>query len=137
MTGINRHPSRRELRQFSGIWLPAFCGLVGGLILYHTGWLAAAIAIWAAGAVIGTLGLIRPQAVRPIFVGWMTAAYPVGWLISRAILAAVFFLLLTPIALVLRCFRPDPLGRRFEPSRESYWVEHEAVPDRSRYFRQF
>lgn len=137
MTGINRNPSRRELRQFAGIWLPAFCALVGGLVLYHTAWLAAAVGIWVLGAMIAAMGLIRPSAVRPIFVGWMLAAYPVGWLISRAILALVYFLLLTPIAVLLRYFRRDPLDRQFEPSRETYWVEHESVRDPSRYFRQF
>jgi hypothetical protein len=71
-----------------------------------------------------------------VFIGWMVAAYPIGWVLGHVMLGVVFFLVLTPIALVLRAAGRDPLQRRFDTASASYWQER-AASDRSRYFRQF
>jgi hypothetical protein len=67
----------------------------------------------------------------------MYLVFPLGWLISHAILATIFFLILTPIGLVARLVRHDPMERRTEPSKSSYWTQRrqEATPER--YLRQF
>lgn len=137
MFEVNRNPSRRELRQFSGIWFPAFFAVVGGLIAYRTGHWTVSMAIWAPALVLSVMGLVRPDWMRPIYVGWMLASAPIGWVVSRIILAIVYYLVITPIGLVIRLTRRDPLGEQFDPSAATYWVEREQVRDTSRYFRQF
>jgi hypothetical protein len=94
-------------------------------------------ALWGLAAVVFVVGLVAPAVMRPIFVGWMVAAYPIGWTVSHAILAVTFYLVLTPIGLVLRLMGHDPLRRSFDPSAETYWVPHNPGGDPSRYFRQF
>ena len=35
--------------------------------------------------------IARSEAVKPIFVGWMIAAFPIGWVVSRVALGAIYF----------------------------------------------
>ena len=53
------------------------------------------------------------------------------------VLAVIYFLILTPIGLVVRWFRPDPLGLKLDRKRDTYWVQHDPGHDPKRYFRQF
>jgi hypothetical protein len=137
MLEFNRNPSRRELRQFAGIWLPAFFALVGGLILYKTGHVLLPIVLWTPALLLSVMGLVKPAWIRPVYIVWMFAAAPIGWLMSRLILAIVYYLVLTPIGLMLRLVKPDLLQERFDSSAATYWVKREPARDTSRYFRQF
>jgi hypothetical protein len=67
----------------------------------------------------------------------MALAFPFGWLLAHLLLAAIYFLLITPIGLILRIVRRDPLAREFEHEAQSYWTPRPANDDRSRYFRQY
>ncbi len=134
---INTNPTDRQLRQFAGVVLP-LVGLVAAVILAWrlahptAAWIVAVIA-----AAICVAGLVRPAVVRPAYVGWIYAAYPVGWVIGHVVVGVIFFLVLTPIALVMRWLGREPLQRKFDVQRESYWEPRDMPSDRSRYFRQF
>jgi hypothetical protein len=49
----------------------------------------------------------------------------------------VWYLVFAPIGLLLRLAGYDPLGRRFEPKRDSYWTPHAGQRPMQRYFRQY
>jgi hypothetical protein len=58
--------------------------------------------------------------------------------LSAALLGMVYYLLITPIGLALRLVGKDPLDRKIEPERESYWLAKEEPEDIRRSFeRQF
>ena len=137
MFEIHRHPSPRELRQFAGLWFPAFWAVVGLLLAQRTGHWGLAGLLWTLAAVISGLGLARPAWIRPVFVGWMLAAAPIGWCVSRLILTVVYFLVVTPIGLLRRLGKRDPLGRQFDRTASSYWTARPPAADPARYFRQF
>jgi hypothetical protein len=134
---INWHPSPRELRQFAGFWLPAFFGVAGSLIGYHSGSWTLPVILWSAALAVGSVGLVRPSFIRPVYTSWMWASLPVGWTVSHLMLAAVFFLVLTPIGLVARMFGYDPMKSTFDRSAKTYWVPHNPGEEAGRYFRQF
>jgi hypothetical protein len=134
---INWNPSKRDLRQFAGIWFPAFFALVGAFVWYRLGSLQMAAFIWGTAFVISLVGFFVPAFMRVIFVGWMVASYPIGWTISHLILTVIYFLVLTPIGLLVRLVVGDPMQRRFDRSAKTYWVPHESSGDSSRYFKQF
>jgi hypothetical protein len=67
----------------------------------------------------------------------MVLAFPIGWTVSRLVLAAVFYGLFTPIGLVFRLMGRDPLARRPPHDVVSYWTEKPDRADVRRYFRQF
>jgi hypothetical protein len=129
-------PSRATLRQFAGLWLVFFGGLAlwQGLVRGQTG-LATLCAVLA--LTIGPLGLIRPGWIRPIYVGWMILAFPIGWSVSQVMLALMFYGLFTPIGLVFRLLGRDPLHRTRRPGVESYWTPKPAPAGPKSYFRQF
>lgn len=133
---IPRDPSRKILRQFAGAWLVFFLcwaahqGLVKGRPQLGLG-----LAVMAVG--VGVLGLIRPGAVRWLFVGWMVLAFPIGWLISQVTLLVMFYGLITPIALFFRVTGRDPLCRRQTTGASSYWTAKEQPRNLRRYFRQY
>lgn len=53
---------------------------------------------------------------------WRTAEVLAG-AVSLLLLGLVFFLLVTPAALVLRLTGKRPLPLGFDPKRKSYWIE--------------
>jgi len=137
MISINWHPTDRELRQFSGVWFPAFWLIVGLMVGFRTGWWQLVFPAWTAAAVLAAIGLLRPQLVRPIFVGWMVAAWPIGWVMSHLLLAGVYYLLITPLGLVMRLAGRDKLEMRRDHQATTYWTPRPPTPKVSRYFRQF
>jgi hypothetical protein len=137
MIDVNWNPSRRELRQFAGIWLPAFAALVGSAVLYRSGSWTTAFVIWGAAIAVGAIGLAVPAFAKLVFVSWMAAAYPIGWVVSHLILGAVYYLVFTPIGLIMRLSGRDALARAADRSEKTYWVPHEPGRDAASYFRQF
>ena len=133
---IKWNPTRRELRQFGGLCL-VFFGLIAAYAYYRHDASTVASVLAGLAVVLGTLGLLAPSALKPVFVGWMIAAFPIGWTISHLLLGSLYYLVLTPIGLILRLVGYDPMHREFDAKADTYWVEREQVQDVGRYFRQF
>jgi hypothetical protein len=133
---IPRSPSTTMLRQFAGLWL-IFFGSIAAWQWLARGriGIAAMLATLAIG--VGVLGLARPQAVRPIFVGWMILAFPIGWTVSLILLGLVYYGLFLPLGLVFRLMGRDALLLRPRPGLTTYWTPRSAPADIRRYFRQF
>jgi hypothetical protein len=136
MIVIDRNPSPRALRQFAGLFL-VFFGIVGYLVLRRSESVEAAGIIWGVATCVSLVGFIRPRAIRWLYVGMAYLAFPIGWVVSHVILAAVLYLVLTPIGVIMRLLRYDPLVRRLESDRTSYWTSRRQPDKIDRYFRQF
>ncbi len=137
LISLNVDPSRRQLRQFAAIWFPAFFALVGGLALHWGGSLSVVGPIGGVVAAISLVGVFVPSFIRPIFVGWMHAAYPIGLVISHLILASIYFLVITPVGVLIRAMGRDPIQRRLDPSLDSYWVPRREDDRTESYLRQY
>ncbi|MBL8757445.1 MAG: hypothetical protein JNK35_03325 [Phycisphaerae bacterium] len=112
-----------------GIWtLEKHAGVNGWHIAYALG---------AVGLVGAAAALVSPNAGAFLYRGWMFAALPIGWTVSATLMGIVFFLVITPIGLVLRALGKDPMFRRPDPAAATYWIPHRQETDRKRYFRQF
>ena len=132
---INVQPSERELRWFGPI-LAFIFGVIGAAVFWQFDSLPAARVLWAVGLGLGLLCLaVRPIRL-PLYLVWMHAVAPIGWTLSHLVLATVFYLIITPIAVVMRVFGRDKLERRFDESLETYWIENGPDSDAARYFRQ-
>jgi hypothetical protein len=133
---INDNPSTRELRQFAGIWFPLFWVIIGSFI-YAAGARSGALAAIGAGAIAGAIGVARPRFIHPIYLLWMYAAYPIGFVVSHLLLGAIFYLLVTPVGLLMKLIGYDALRRRLRTGEPSYWVRTDMATDKKQYFRQF
>jgi hypothetical protein len=133
---IEFDPTHKTLRQFAGLWLAFF----GTLALWHglaRGRIGVGLGLGLVALVVGSLGLARPQWMRYIYVSWMVLAFPIGWTVSQAMLAVMFFGLFAPIGLVFRLLGRDPLQRSRQPGLKSYWAPKPAPADLGRYLKQF
>ena len=133
---INRKPSRRDLKWF-GFILPVFFGIVGSVAFFRFDAARVATVVWSAGAALAVLYATIPPFRIPMYLGWMHLFFPLGWTISNLVLVVLYFLVVTPIGLILRLFRYDPLARRRDPEATTYWTEHRTGKEPSRYLRQF
>lgn len=132
---VNWNPSERDLAWF-GLGTGALLGLAGALLYAKVDPVAGiAVGSLAAG---GTALYFGVRALRrPMYTAWMRLIHPLGWLLSHALFALVYFLVITPIGLAMRAAGRDPMQRRREPERESYWIARKPSGDVRRYFRQY
>ena len=129
------NPDRKQLRQFAGIWFPAFCALVGWSIARKTEHWHEVEVGWAIAGVISIAGLVCPPLIRPIFVGLILLTYPIGWVVSHVLLGAIFYGIVTPIGIILRLTGHDPLQFK-APLDNSLWKSPTGKTDVASYLRQ-
>jgi membrane protein YdbS with pleckstrin-like domain len=132
---VNWNPTAKQLRQFS-LLLVVFLAALGWLF-WKSQSPAWAITATTAAVVSGLIGILRPNLMRVVYVAWLAAAFPIGWLVSHLLLAAIYYLVITPIGVMMRICRYDPLQRRFDPQAETYWKPREDRRDSKRYFKQY
>ena len=132
---INKNPSRRELAVFGLIWL-VFFGIVGAIVWSKSDLATAASIIWAVAVVVPVVGWMVPSLMRIVYLGMTYASLPIGFVVSHVILAIVYYLVMTPIGLVMRMFGHDPMQRRFDRDAKTYWIPREQPEQIERYFRQ-
>lgn len=89
----------------------------------------------AVGASLVVLGLIVPRALVWPNRLWMGLAEVLSFVMTRVILAVVFFLLVTPIGLIRRMVGGDPLNRRAARA-ESYWKPYSPRQSDPRHYEK-
>jgi Saxitoxin biosynthesis operon protein SxtJ len=130
------NPAKRVLRQFGALWIVFFAALAARQEFHHHAHLAA-IVLAVLAVTVGPLGIAWPAAIKPVFVGWMALAYPIGWLVSRIVLGIIFYGLFTPLAWIFRIMGRDALALKPKPAAASYWHEKPAATDQAQYLHQF
>lgn len=127
------YPSKKQLRQFAAICLPGFA-LIGWLS-FRQGRPTAAYVCWSIGVAAFLVGMPFPDVLRPLYAVLMAITLPIGWLVSAVFLRVIFYLVFTPVGLVFRMMRRDPL-RLTRPTGDTYWLDHEQRTDLASYYRQ-
>jgi hypothetical protein len=133
---VNNDPSRRQLQQFGFVWM-GFLLLFAALAWWRLD--APDVARWlvVASVVVPVVGWLWPAFMKAVYVGLSYAAFPIGFVVSHVVMAVVYYLVVTPIGLVMRVLGHDPMHRRFDPETPTYWIERQPVRDPKRYYRQF
>jgi hypothetical protein len=119
MKKINWNPTPRDLFVFGWIFIGGF-GLAG-LALFFRGHQAMAWKIWVSAGTIGALAIVVPAWAKPFYWAWMGLGFVVGAVMSRVVMTVIFYAVLTPLSLVFRIMKRDPLKIR-QIKSESYWV---------------
>jgi hypothetical protein len=136
MIDLNLNPSRRELKWFAVLEV-LFFAVVAGLVYRRTGSLTVPTIIISVSAAVGLIGFVFPKFMHWVYVGWMLAAFPIGWCISHLVMLAIFFFVVTPVGLLMRLMGRDPMQRLFDRSAKSYWIARNGKRATQDYFRQF
>lgn len=66
-------------------------------------------------------GMLVPQVLKYLNIAWMSIAIVLGHFISGIILVIIFYLLLTPIGLLIKLTKKDLLNLYYKKSEKSYW----------------
>lgn len=125
MTPPVRELTPRELREF-GLGLAAVIALLFGLLLPWWWGFPRPAWPWWAGGVIALWALAGPASLRPVYRGWMRVSHAIGRVMTPVILGLTWAVTILPMGLAMKLVRRDPMHRRFEPGRESYFSEPEA-----------
>lgn len=131
---------RRDLRSF-GATLAAGFAVVAGILLWRGHQAPAAVPALLAGVLLAA-SLAQPRRLAAFHRRWMSAAVAISRVTNGVLLAAVFYLVASPMGVVARWLGWDPLGRN-PPSGETYWKgrerEDETRPERDvdRYTRPY
>jgi large-conductance mechanosensitive channel len=67
-------------------------------------------------------GLLNSKILTPLNKLWFKFGILLGKIISPVIMGIIFFLVVTPIGLIMRLLRKDVLNLRYNKNK-SYWIE--------------
>jgi len=126
---------KREWKKF-GIGLAVILAVLGLVLWYKD----KPVYIYFEGlAVLSILSaLLFPMLLKPVFIGFSYFGFGMNWMMTRIILAIVFYLLLTPINLISRLLGKKYLITALEKEKVSYWEPvAEERHDPVNYERQF
>ena len=135
---MNMDTTKTELRKF-GLIMGAMFALIFGLLLpWFSDKTAQTWPIWPfiVMAVFWLVAFVAPQILEPINTIWLKFGNVMGWVNSRIILGAMFFLIIFPIGLILRLMGKDGMNRKWLKEAKSY--RKEVTPrDKSHLERPF
>lgn len=86
-------------------------------------------------AVLILLGNILPGVVRPFYKAWFGLSKLLGLFSTTITLTILFFLVLSPIAVLMKFLGKDPMSR--DTKSDSYWIPKKSSPRKSDYEKQF
>jgi len=69
------------------------------------------------------LGLFNSNLLSPLNKIWFRFGILLGKLISPFIMGVIFFLVVTPIGLIMKIIKKDLLNLKLRKDKETYWIE--------------
>ena len=143
MIKIDFKPSVPMLRQFG--WAGLFAFPLAAVFIcwmyldWEWNWFT--YTLLGLGGFAGAMAATAPKALKPLFVGMMLLAFPIGLVVSAVALRLVYYGLFTPMALWFKLIGRDSMCRRtLDLDVTSYWGEHRDIhtprPPAS-YFRMY
>lgn len=138
------NPDTQTLRRFGWIAAVVFLGVCAccygrwGRLSTLSETARVLVSVAALAVSVGSMiaSLMAPQYNRPLYILLSVLAYPMGVMTEWILLLGLFFLVITPVAIVSRWLGHDPL-RLKSPREETYWRPVSARRSTDRYFRMF
>ena len=69
------------------------------------------------------LGLLNSKLLSPLNSFWIKFGELLGKIIAPVVMAIIYFLILTPISLIVRLFGKDLLGLKISKQLKTYWIK--------------
>jgi hypothetical protein len=85
---------------------------------------------WAVAVAVCLLvpAIVFPKSLVWVYKWWMALGHALGWINTRIILGAIFYLVVTPTGLLRRWLGKDPMGRQLRPDLDSYRILRKPRP---------
>ena len=114
----NIKSEKSDLRKF-GITIGIILLVISGFLFYKE---KESFQIFLAiGITLFFTAITIPFILKPVYWIWMIFATILGWIMTRIILSILFYVILTPIGLILRLFGKQFIELRWDKSNDSYW----------------
>ncbi len=129
--------TKKEIRTWALI-MSVILIAVGAIQYFVWDHVRTAAVFWVLSAIFLTSGLLFPFVLRPVYRGWLKFAAALAWFNTRLIMGLIFYLIFSPIGLILRLLRVDLIKQRWDSEAKSYWIKRPDDPfDPSRYEKQY
>src|SRR5262249_23375077 len=125
-TNKHRLVSQKQLRSFGFTLTGGFAviGVAPMLFRRH------GPRVWALVISLAALlaGLLVPDLLRWPYQVWMFLGECLGWVNSRIILGGLYYVVVTPMRVLMTLFGRDPMNRKFDPKAATYRVNRKPRP---------
>jgi hypothetical protein len=108
-----------------------FAAVCGSIAMFGV-WEGRRSALWwlTAALIFCVVALFAAPLLGPLNRAWRWLSLQLFRIVNPIIMGAVFFAVLTPIGAIIRWSGRDPLRLRFEPEKQSYWIDRTSVGER-------
>ena len=133
----NNHLEKSTERSF-GLVMTCAC-LIFGLIIWWknlgNNWM---VSFWLAAAIFFLLAIFWNTPLKPLNTFWIKFGNLLHRLISPIVIGIIFFIVITPIGLIMRLMQKDLLNLRFNHNASSYWISrNKEIDNNSSMTKQF
>ena len=77
---------------------------------------------WVLCGILALMGLVAPMSLRPVYQVWMRFGLMMSRFTTPLIMGLVFFLVITPVALIMKILGKDPMRRKLAQDQATYRV---------------
>ena len=115
------HLDKSGLRRFGLTIAIAVAAVFGALLPYLFG---RAVPYWPflLAGVLTVWSIAAPQSLDAVYRPWMRLGLLINRLTTPIIMGLVFFAIITPVSLIMKLIRRDPMTRGFDQSQNSYRI---------------
>lgn len=114
----NIKSNRKELKKF-GILIGVVLAGFSVLLHYHEKDFYLYFSVLS--ALFLTLGLLIPKLLKPFYKIWMGLSTILGWIMTRVILSVLFYIVVSPIGIILKLSGEKFLKLNLNQTKKSYW----------------
>lgn len=130
LTGESLHREDKltpgSARQF-GLVMAVFFAVLCTIALWRGAWTWAAV--WAGFlAVFGLAALVMPRTLDPLNRLWFRFGLLLHAIVNPLVMGLMFFVVMTPIGLLMRALGKRPIPLRPDRAAASYWLPRETAP---------
>ncbi len=95
-----------------------------------------AVRLWALTISLAflILGILNSKILAPLNKGWVKFGELLGRIIAPFVMFLVFFIILTPIGIILKLFGKDLLKIKKNKLTKSYWIHRKNITSMNRQF---
>ena len=73
------------------------------------------------------LGSLNSKFLSPLNKSWIKLGEILGVIIAPIVMALVYFVILTPVSIIVRVFGKDLLGLKFLKKKDTYWIKRKKI----------
>jgi hypothetical protein len=132
---VKWRPDARELRRFATAMLIGFFVLGAVSAWRARGIGTGSVVLWSIGASLAVAAFV-PKLGRITYLAVYLPTSIIGYVVSNVMLTLMFFLVITPLGIVMKLMGKDVLQQR-RPDRTTQWTPVKETKNEESYYRQF